>query len=139
MNIVTIVPFCMLLLIAPSKGQAASTDQNTAASRDKIPIARGEPVSAIGKSCWIVFQDKNNKHWFGSDGRGVCRFDGKTITRFTTKDGLGHDQVRGIQQHAPSGDILITTNAGVSKFDGQRFAALPITEMSLPGSAAPPQ
>jgi ligand-binding sensor domain-containing protein len=91
--------------------------------------AIGETVSDIDKSCWIVFQDRNNNYWFGSDGQGVCRFDGKTITRFTTKDGLSHDQVRGIQQHASTGDILITTNAGVSKFDGQRFITLPMTEM----------
>ncbi|MCC7292078.1 MAG: hypothetical protein IT449_08470 [Phycisphaerales bacterium] len=102
------------------------------------PLAKGTIVSEIDKSCWYVFQDKDNNFWFGSDGQGVCRYDGKTITRFTTNDGLSHDQVRGIQQHAPTGDILITTNAGVSKFDGRRFVTLPITEMKPPQSAAPP-
>lgn len=100
-----------------------------------VPVAKGEIVSDIGNSCWYVFQDKSNNYWFGSDGQGVCRYDGKTggtITRFTTRDGLSHDQVRGIQQHALTGDILITTNAGVSKFDGQRFVTLPMTEMKSP-------
>lgn len=79
-----------------------------------------------------MFQDKDNNYWFGSDGHGVCRYDGKTITRFTTKDGLSHVQIRGIQQHVPTGVILITTNAGVSEFDGRRFVTLPMTEMKLP-------
>lgn len=96
----------------------------------------GEVVTEIDNSCWIVFQDKSNNYWFGSDGRGVCRYDGKTITRFTTKDGLSDDHVRGIQQHGPTGDILITTNAGVSKFDGRRFVTLPIAEMKRPGAGA---
>src|SRR5215510_8426668 len=100
-------------------------------------VAVGETVSDIGNSCWYVFQDRSNNYWFGTDGNGVCRFDGKTITKFTTRDGLSHDKVRGIQQHAATGDILITTNAGVSKFDGQRFVTLPITEMKPPQSAAP--
>jgi len=97
------------------------------------PVAvLGEAVADIGNSCWHVFQDKDNNYWFGTDGNGVCRYDGKVLTRFTTLDGLAHDQVRGIQQHLPSGHILITTSGGVSMFDGKRFVTLPITEMSPP-------
>lgn len=95
--------------------------------------ALGEIVSDIGNSCWYVFHDKNNNYWFSTDGNGVCRYDGKTLTRFTTKDGLAHDHIRDIQQHIATGDILITTNGGVSKFDGQQFVTLPITEMKPPG------
>lgn len=94
--------------------------------------ASGEAVADIGNSCWFVFQDKDGNYWFGTDGNGVCRYDGKTITRFTTMDGLSHDQVRGIQQHRPTGHILITTNGGVSMFDGERFVTLPSKEMSPP-------
>jgi ligand-binding sensor domain-containing protein len=94
--------------------------------------AIGETVSEIHKSCWAIFQDKDGSHWFGSDGMGVSRYDGKTITRFTTRDGLVHDQVRRIYQHGPTGDILITTNGGVSKFDGERFTTLPTAKMIAP-------
>lgn len=134
-NLIVLSFIAIAVLSACAVPQDKSLDAGSASSKQRSTLAVGETVSAIDKSCWIVFQDKNNNHWFGSDGHGVCRFDGKTITRFTTKDGLSHDQVRGIQQHAPSGDILITTNAGVSKFDGQRFVTLPTTEMK---SAAPP-
>jgi hypothetical protein len=89
------------------------------------PIALGETVSEFSKSCLIVFQDRSGNHWF-SDGQGVCRYDGRTITRFTTKDGLCNEHIRGIQQHK-SGDILITTSGGVSKFDGRRFVTLEVT------------
>lgn len=115
-----------------NNAQAASVPRDAAVGPHEPSIAKGEKVAEIDKSCWIVFQDKSNNHWFGSDGNGVSRYDGKTITRFTTKDGLAHDQVRGIQQHAASGDILITTNGGVSKFDGKRFVTLPIVEMKPP-------
>jgi len=95
--------------------------------------ALGEAVADIGKSCWYVFQDKDDNYWFGTDGNGVCRYDGRILTRFTTRDGLVHDQIRGIQQHVPTGHILITTNGGVSMFDGERFVTLPIREVSSPG------
>lgn len=150
MNPATIVLCCALLLIHASWAQTASAPhQKTGESQEKAdsshektvgpqepPIARGEAVSEIDKSCWIVFQDKSGNYWFGTDGNGVSRFDGKTITRFTTRDGLAHDHVRGIQQHGPSGDILITTNGGVSKFDGKRLVTLPATEMKPPVAVA---
>ncbi len=136
MNPAMTVLCCALLLIPASRAQTASAPRESAAGPHEPPIARGEPVAEIDKSCWIVFQDKSGNHWFGSDGAGVSRFDGRTITRFTTRDGLAHDQIRGIQQHGPSGDILITTNGGVSKYDGKRFVTLPIVEMKPPVAAA---
>ncbi|MFO0806984.1 MAG: two-component regulator propeller domain-containing protein [Gemmataceae bacterium] len=116
----------------PPQAPAATPATATGPDGQAAPIASGEIVPTIDKSCWIVFQDRNNNYWFGSDGHGVSRFDGKNITRFTTKDGLRGDQIRGIQQHA-SGDILITTVGGISKFDGRRFVTLPATECDFPG------
>jgi ligand-binding sensor domain-containing protein len=119
---------CLLLagvLASAAAGCAAAGEQT-------IAPARGEIVSDIGDSCWYVFQDKDDNYWFGSDGNGVCRYDGKTLIRYTTKDGLAHDHVRGIQQHGPTCDILITTLGSVSKFDGKRFTTLPVTEMDSP-------
>ncbi len=89
----------------------------------------GEVVPELSDSIWIVFQDADGAHWFGSDGQGVFRVEGRVITRFTTRDGLSHDQVRGIQQHAATGDLLISTNGGVSRYDGARFVTLPVTEV----------
>jgi len=37
-----------------------------------------------------------NTYWFGSDGDGVRRLDGKSILRFTTKDGSCNDHIRQI-------------------------------------------
>ncbi len=88
-------------------------------------------VSPMSKGIWYVFQDAQDNYWFGSDGRGLYRFDGTTITQFTTRNGLCNDRIRGIQQHK-SGDLLITTLDGVSKFDGQQFVTLPVTEMDSP-------
>lgn len=121
----------------PQDGGSPST--SAAVGRGSTPPSQaaslelgGEAVADIGNSCWYVFQDKSGNHWFGSDGNGVCRYDGKTLTRFTTRHGLAHDQVRGIQQHLPTGHILITTNGGVSMFDGERMVTLPVRQMEAP-------
>jgi ligand-binding sensor domain-containing protein len=94
--------------------------------QDAAPRAVGETVKELDKAIWIIFQAKNNHHWFGSDGQGVFRYDGKVLIQFTTKDGLPNDHVRGIQEDK-SGNIFITTNEGISKFDGKTFTTLRVS------------
>src|SRR5688572_4473486 len=88
-------------------------------AHESAPAATGEIVAAIDPSYGSVFQDKDLNYWFSGGGRGVYRYDGKTITRFTTKDGLPSDEVGGIQQHATTGDIVLVTSNGFSRFDGR--------------------
>ncbi len=88
------------------------------------PLARGEPVSALDQHMWIVFQARDKAHWFGSDGQGVYRSDGKTIVRFTTDHGLGGNHVRSIQEDR-AGNIFVQSDpGGVSRFDGRAFTTL---------------
>src|SRR5688572_8661879 len=111
---------------------AWSTSLSACAVAGSSDGAQGEIVSDLGASCWVVFQDASDDYWFGSDGNGLFRYDGTTLTRFTTKDGLAHDAIRGIQQHEATGHLLVSTNGGVSKFEGERFVTLPVTELSSP-------
>jgi ligand-binding sensor domain-containing protein len=107
------------------------------ANEPNSTIAKGATVSGLSKSIWSVFQDKNGNHWFGSNGQGVYRYDGTTITNFTTKDGLCDNQIRGIQEDK-SGNVYVNTVKGISKFDGRTFTTLtpsasrsPMTEWKL--------
>lgn len=100
---------------------------------NKTAVASGETVSSLSPSIWSVFQDKNNHHWFGSNGQGVFRYDGNTLTQFTTKHGLPDNHIRGIQQHQ-SGDLFINTGKGISRFDGQAFTTLRVSKVHPPGT-----
>lgn len=95
------------------------------------PPAKGKVVSELGKSVMYVFHAKNNDYWFGSNDRGVYRYDGKTIVNFTTKDGLVSNRIRGVQEDK-SGNVYFTTYEGISKFDGRAF-----TTLSAPAKADP--
>lgn len=97
----------------------------------KVPIAKGAIVSGLGKSAMYVFQATNSDYWFGSNDRGVYRYDGKVIVNFTTKDGLCSDRIRGIQEDK-SGNIYFTTYEGISKFDGKSFTTLSDSTSSSP-------
>jgi two-component system sensor histidine kinase ChiS len=65
-------------------------------ANDQPPAAaKGDAVSELSKSVWSVFQDKKDNYWFGSNGQGVYRYDGKALTQFTMKHGLPHDRRAG--------------------------------------------
>jgi streptogramin lyase len=88
--------------------------------------ARGETVAELDKAIFYIFQAKDNAYWFGSNERGVYRYDGKGLTNFTTKDGLASNRIRGIQEDA-SGNVYFTTYEGISRFDGQAFTTLGVS------------
>lgn len=91
-----------------------------------IPVRNATPpdtVTALGKHIMLVFQDRQNNHWFGSWGEGLYRYDGKTLLHYTTEHGLCNNRIEEIREDA-SGNLYFNTPAGISKFDGQFFVTL---------------
>ena len=84
MKLRTILFFSILTILTSCNGQT----KNKASNSDDLSqnIAQGDTVNKLGDHLWYVFQDKKNNYWFGSNGEGVYRYDGKTIVNFTTKD-----------------------------------------------------
>ena len=69
-------------------------------------------------SVYCVLEDRAGNLWFGTDQKGVCRYDGKSFTWFT-KQGLDIGAVRSIYQDK-AGNIWIGSNGGgVCYFDGK--------------------
>lgn len=91
----------------------------------------GDTVVALDPRIFVVFQDRDHHYWFGSDGQGVYRYDGKHLLHFTTRQGLCNDSIREIQQDE-KGAIFFTTRRGISRFDGHRFTTLPVVKMNSP-------
>lgn len=67
-----------------------------------------------------MLEDSQGNYWFGSWDEGVCRFDGRRLTRFTAKDGLCDDQIRSIHEDR-NGVIWFEGGFGISGFDGARL------------------
>ncbi len=143
----TAVACCLIAALsagaaAPSESSDASPKPEPAAAPAAAPLATvertepdelGEVVQELSDNLWIVFQDSRNTYWFGSDGQGVYRVDGKNIVRYTTKDGLSNDHIRQILEDG-SGSLYFNTSGGISRFDGQRFSTLVPIESSTSAS-----
>jgi ligand-binding sensor domain-containing protein/serine phosphatase RsbU (regulator of sigma subunit) len=57
--------------------------------------------------------------WFGTEGGGVCRYDGSGFTVFTTDEGLGDNTVLSIIQDRNGHFWFGTNGGGVSRYDGK--------------------
>ena len=118
----------ILLLALPACGLAqdpATGESPQTAAVEAPPL--GKIVTEIDPRIWVIHQSRNGDHWFGSNGAGLYRYDGRKCIRYTQLNTSGNDQVRDIQEDA-EGHLLIATNGGVSKFDGERFTTLEIVD-----------
>jgi ligand-binding sensor domain-containing protein len=70
-----------------------------------------------GDTIVSIVEDKDGALWFAGH-TGVCKYDGKTFTRFFDREG----RVRKDR----SGNIWVSTNDGVHRFDGTAFTAFDV-------------
>jgi len=83
-------------------------------------------------------QDKSGNLWFGTTGEGVYRYDGKSFTNFTEKDGLSSNTVWSVYEDK-AGYLWFGTADGVSRYDfsaslkpgSKAFTALRMTAASV--------
>lgn len=75
-------------------------------------------VTQLNPNVLSILQDKNKHYWFGTN-EGVYRYDGQSLIRFTTQDGLFQNQVQHIQEDEKGHLWFETGGYGVNRFDGQ--------------------
>lgn len=110
---------------------ACASEREQEPAEAKAPaVDIGEIVSALDDEIWHVFQAKNKDYWFGSHVNGAYRYDGKTLVRYSTKDGLPSNGISGFQEDE-AGNIYITSD-GISRFDGKSFTNLTVEPGSDP-------
>src|SRR5688572_28854033 len=121
--------FAGLLAIAVQSGAqvGGGEPQTRADSHPKLRRTLGSDVGSVG----CELQDKAGNIWFSTAGNGVFRFDGRSFTNFTTKDGLSDNGVSDIIQDK-AGNIVFATSKGICTFDGKTFTArLELGESSI--------
>ncbi len=101
------------------------------------PVIEYPSHSWVAGKIWSLIEDKKGNLWFGRDGYGACKFDGKSFTHFTKKDGLCSNNVNGIIEDR-QGNIWFTSipssipedikEGGVNRYDGTTFTKFPAIE-----------
>jgi len=78
--------------------------------------ARGLNASAV----YSVHRGKDGAIWFGTESRGVCRYDGKSFTWFRDKD-LDKAAVRAVFQDSRGDAWFGNSGVGLFRFDGKEL------------------
>ncbi len=68
----------------------------------------------------IIIQSPQGYIWFGTQGGGISRFDGKEFKSFTKEDGLISNDVTALCEDK-NNNLWVGTAEGISKFDGKNF------------------
>jgi ligand-binding sensor domain-containing protein len=75
-----------------------------------------------------IIEDRNGNLWFGTEYGGVSKYDGKTFTHFTDKEGLCHVHVLSSLEDKSGNLWFGTYGGGVSKYDGKSFTHFTVNE-----------
>lgn len=139
---VTIFFLLVILITACDKQNKSKSEQNKASITESEPTQKtisndfkNNLTSALGNEVLSILQDRENNYWFGAND-GVYRYNGTSLIRFTTKDGLFQNQVQKIQEDE-SGNIWFTTGGyGVNCFNGQTISTLTVKENVLQNNSS---
>jgi ligand-binding sensor domain-containing protein len=94
-----------------------------------LPAADVQPNARFNPGLvWSIFEDRQGNTWFATDGAGLRKYDGKTITMYTTKDGLADNNVASILQDRTGALWFGTRFGGVSRFENGKFTNFSVNE-----------
>jgi ligand-binding sensor domain-containing protein len=127
MKVISVLYFLIGMALVSCNGQSSQQIHSQTPITGSILI--GDTVAKLGNNIMVVYQDQKDNYWFGSWEAGLYRYDGRTITHFTTKDGLPHNRVKEIKADK-LGNLYINTTKGICQFNGQSFIPLTLVQSS---------
>ena len=118
----------LLIFLTSCNSQHSAKNKGNVSEDQQQALVVGDTVPEIAdKGITVVFQDKQDNHWFAGGEAGAYKYDGKNLVLFTEKDGLASNAIIGIQGDQ-LGNVYFDTRGGVSKYDGREFTILPIID-----------
>ena len=73
------------------------------------------------QSIYCMLEDLNGNLWFGTNGGGVSKFDGKSFSHYSDNEGLSNNEIRCILKDKKENLWFVTYAKGVCRFDGKSF------------------
>lgn len=93
-------------------------------------LEQGLPQATI----YCIIQDNRGYLWLGTDGGGLCRFDGINFKTYNKKDGFKGQNIRSLLQDSRGRIWAGTKDEGIIIYDGLQFTSLG-KQNGLAGSA----
>ena len=89
----------------------------------ELPFSEEEQIGRFftNRTIWSISEDKKGNLWFGTNGNGAFKYDGKTFTQYTEKEGLTGNSVDNILEDRDGNIWFGTRHGGLSRYDGKTF------------------
>ncbi len=119
-----LITFYVLIIFTSCNGQGQNS--TTTGVEETTRQLVGDTVYQVIGEIRGIIQDSKNNLWFASNGNGVFKYDGKTITNYTEKHGLSSNYVW-MAKEGKDGRIWFKTNIrandvdAICSFDGLHF------------------
>ncbi|MEO0778008.1 MAG: two-component regulator propeller domain-containing protein [Bacteroidota bacterium] len=95
------------------------------ATFEHIPIPKpavDQPNTIYAKNrISSIVEDRAGHLWLGTDGYGICKYDGQTFTHFTRQDGLCDNAIGELMVDRQNRLWIGTFWGGLAKYDGEKF------------------
>lgn len=89
-------------------------------------LSDGLPQSQVG----CAYMDSRGYLWLGTEGGGICRYDGDRFEIFTTQHQLPSNFIRAILQ-MDDYNLWIGTSMGLAVFNGRSFYSIPGLQQAI--------
>lgn len=119
--------FVFLLLLVSLTSCSSQVKEELPKSKTgtaRLPRAQGVFKDA---SVGCALQDKAGNFWFGTNGEGLYRYNGRTFIHFSEKEGLDSDYIYALLEDK-TGTIWIGTRTGLCRYDGTSFAKVSLAQ-----------
>jgi len=110
----------IVVFMTSCKGESNSNELENDIPELKETPKTVKPYVISDSMVRAIFEDSKGNLWFGRDHASLSRYDGKSITHFSAKDGLSDNQIRTIQEDQ-QGNMWFATGKGLNKYDGEKF------------------
>ena len=98
-----------------------------------IPSIKEPSHKWVKGKVWEIIEDSKGNIWFGRDGYGATRFDGRNFIHFTKEDGLCSNNVASITEDVDgnlwfgciTSDFPPIQEGGAARYDGKAFTRFP--------------
>ncbi|WP_340200922.1 two-component regulator propeller domain-containing protein [Ascidiimonas sp. W6] len=115
--IINIFIFLCITLFSCEKANKETT-KTKADTQNQIGVT--DSIFRFNDGIISILEDSKGAFWIGSKENGLCKYNGKTYTYFTTKDGLPNTSIPYIQEDELQ-NIWLDNGKKITRFDGNEF------------------